>query len=114
MAGISVKIDLSGVKKKISQQAFDRGQYMMANKMLSDMNENFVPMAKNSGNLRASGQVSSDWKQLIWNAVYARRHYYAPGGWNYSTPGTGPRWDEKAKGIFMKDWIDTFMKGAGF
>ena len=112
MAGISVKIDLSGVKKKISQQAFDRGQYMMANKMLSDMNENFVP--ERDGNLRQSGQVSADGKQLVWNSVYARRHYYAPGNWKYTTPGTGPRWDEKAKGIFMSTWIDTFMKGAGF
>ena len=114
MAGISVKIDLSGAKKKISQQAFDRGQYTMANKMLSDMNENFVPMAKNSGNLRASGHVSPDNKQLIWDEVYARRHFYAPGNWTYTTPGTGPRWDEKAKGVFMSTWLETFVKGAGF
>lgn len=110
--GLSVKIDLTGVQKKLSQEAFDRGRFLMANKSLADMNENFVP--EKDGDLRQSGQVSADGKQLIWYSPYARRHFYAPGGWNYTTPGTGPRWDEKAKGIFLSDWVETFKKGAGF
>lgn len=110
--GVSVKIDLSGARKKLSPEAFDRGRYLMANKALTDMNENFVP--EKDGNLRQSGQVSADGKQLVWYSPYARRHFYAPGGWKYTTPGTGPRWDLKAEGIFMSDWLDTFSKGAGF
>ncbi|WP_238140599.1 minor capsid protein, partial [Streptococcus suis] len=32
----------------------------------------------------------------------------------YTTPGTGKRWDEKAKAIHMTDWVQRFVKGAGF
>lgn len=111
MAGVSVKINLKGVYKKLSPQNMERGTYFLANRALSDMNENFVP--KKFGNLRQSGQVAANGKQLIWYSPYARRHFYAPGGWKYTTPGTGPRWDLKAEGIFMNDWLDAFKKGAG-
>lgn len=110
MPGIT--IDLTGVRKKMSKSNFDRAQFIMANQMLMDMNENFVPQQE--GHLRDTGHISANGEQLIWDAVYSRKHFYAPGGWNYTTPGTGPRWDLKAKGIFMSDWVKTFSKGAGF
>ena len=106
-----VTIDLSKVRAKLSQSNFERGQYVMANQMLVDMNENFVPLKE--GDLRASGHVGPSAKQLIWTSAYARKHYYAPGNWTYTTPGTGPRWDEKASGMFLSDWIKSFTKGAG-
>ncbi|HIX69984.1 MAG TPA: minor capsid protein [Candidatus Enterococcus stercoravium] len=110
MVGIKVSIDLSGAYKKLSPQAFDRGRYNLANEALRTMNENFVP--ERDGNLRTSGHVEDNGKQLVWDAVYARRHYYTNYSPNYTTKGTGPRWDLKAKNIFMSDWIEAFKEGA--
>lgn len=107
---MAIKMELDGVFKKLSDGNIDRGQYNMAQRMHVTMNENFVPMR--DGDLRALSAVSPDGKNINWNSVYARRHYYAPGTWNYTTPGTGPKWDEKAKGVFMSDWIAAFKEGA--
>lgn len=108
--GVSVKVDLGGVTRKLSQANLNRGQYAMANQMLSDMNQ-FVP--KKESSLRTTGHVSADGKQVVWNTPYAKRQFYAPGGFKYSTPGTGPRWDLKAKPIFINDWTKAFKGGAG-
>lgn len=109
--GVSVKVDLSGVKQKFSESNIQRGQYAMGNQMLSDMNP-FVP--KREGILRSTGHLSYDASLLIWDGPYARRHFFAPGGWKYTTPGTGPRWDLRAQGMFMSDWVKAFSRGAGF
>ena len=106
----TIQIDLKKVYDKLSNDNIQRGQFNMAQRMHATMNENFVPMR--DGNLRALSNVSPDGKSINWNSVYARRHYYAPGTWDYTTPGTGPKWDEKAKGVFMSDWIEAFKKGA--
>ena len=108
--GVSVKVDLGGVTRKLSQANLNRGQYAMANQMLADMNQ-FVP--KKESSLRTTGHVSADGKQVVWNTPYAKRQFYAPGGFKYSTPGTGPRWDLKAKPIFINDWTKAFKGGAG-
>lgn len=107
---MAIEIDLDGVFEKLSDGNIKRGQYNMAQRMHATMNENFVPMR--DGNLRALSNVSPDGKSINWNSVYSRRHYYAPGTWDYTTPGTGPKWDEKAKGVFMSDWIEAFKEGA--
>lgn len=109
MSGI--KVDLSGVRKKLSADNFERGQFNMASRMHSTMNENFVP--EKDGDLRKMSNVAPDSSQIEWISAYARRQFYAPGGWKYTTPGTGPRWDLKAEAIFMSDWIKAFKKGAG-
>ena len=108
--GVSVKVDLGGVTRKLSQANLNRGQYAMANQMLSDMNQ-FVP--KKESSLRTTGHVSDGGSEIIWNTSYARKHFYAPGNWKYTTPGTGPRWDLKAKTIYMNDWTKAFKGGAG-
>lgn len=110
MPGITV--DLDGVYEKISEGNMRRGQFNMASRMLATMNENFVPLRE--GDLRSNSSISADGKQLIWTVPYARKHYYTDFSPNYTTPGTGPRWDEKAKGPFMSDWLEAFLKGAGF
>lgn len=107
--GVSVKVDLGGVTRKLSQANLQRGQYAMANQMLADMNQ-FVP--KKESSLRTTGHVSADGSQIVWETPYAKRQFYAPGVFKYSTPGTGPRWDLKAKPIFMNDWTKAFKGGA--
>lgn len=114
---VKVNIDLKGVKKKFGAENVNRGRYALANQALADMNK-FVP--KDQTPLRLTGNVSGDGKEVTWNTPYAKAQFYGrvgKGGYpviNYTTPGTGPRWDEKAKGIHMKAWKNAFVKGAGF
>ncbi|MEG0286018.1 MAG: minor capsid protein [Vagococcus sp.] len=107
---MSIQIDLSNVYKKLSDTSIDAGRRAFANQALIDTNENFVP--RREGNLRQFTGISTDGTSIFWYSVYARKHFYAPGTWNYTTPGTGPRWTEKGKGIFISDWVDAFVKGA--
>ncbi|MFW7409164.1 minor capsid protein [Vagococcus fluvialis] len=111
---MSINIDLRGVYQKLSDSNIQAGRRAFANQAHVDMNENFVPML--DGNLRQFSNIGPDGTTIHWNSVYASAQYYGTNGKavfsKYRTPGTGPRWDEKAKGVFMSDWIDAFMKGA--
>lgn len=108
--GVTLNIDMSGAISKLSGANMMRGQYAMGNQILSDSNQ-FVP--RKEGSMRATGHLEGDASQIVWNTPYARRQFYAPDGWKYSTPGTGPRWDLKAKEIYLNDWKQAFVKGAG-
>lgn len=108
---MGISIDLSGVYEKLSDSNILAGQRAVANQALIDMNENFVPMR--DGDLRNSATIAIDASSIDWNSVYAGRHYYNDFSPNYTTPGTGPYWDLKAKGVFMSDWIHAFTRGAG-
>ncbi|AAU85091.1 minor head protein [Bacillus phage BCASJ1c] len=105
-----IRVELSGAKDKLSPQTQRRGQYAMANQMLQDMNQ-FVPMEE--GILRLTGNISSDAEEIYYNTPYAKRRFYEP-AYNYTTPGTGPRWDMKAKRLFISDWERAYMKGANW
>ena len=107
---VRVSIDLSGAQAKLSQQAQQRGQYALANQALSDMNQ-FVPMKE--GILRMTATIDVDGSAINYNTPYAGTQFYVQHV-NYTTPGTGPRWDLKAKSMFMSDWINAFMRGAGY
>ncbi|WP_342512255.1 minor capsid protein [Sporosarcina sp. FSL K6-1522] len=112
---VRVTINLTGVKKKLSQEAVNRGRYALANQAMPDMNQ-FVPMQSGGGILRLSAAIDADGKSIMYNTPYARAQFYGTNGKavfsNYTTPGTGSRWDLKAKGVFMSDWINAFNKGA--
>ncbi|MTD30161.1 minor capsid protein [Planomicrobium sp. YIM 101495] len=103
-----VRINLEPAKAKLSQAKINRGRYAMANQAIMDMNP-FVPMRE--GILRMESHISSDGSSIIYSSPYAARMFYMYMR-NYTTPGTGPRWDIKAKRMFMSSWIDAFVKGA--
>ncbi|GGP16233.1 minor capsid protein [Oceanobacillus neutriphilus] len=105
-----IDINLDGAKRKMSQQSVNRGQYALANQGLADMNP-FIPFK--DGALSGTGAVDADGKEITWNTPYARKMFYMYMH-NYTTPGTGPRWDNKASGIHMKDWLNAFIKGANW
>lgn len=70
--------------------------------------EPYVP--KREGKLRASAETESDYetgKVRYGSAAvpYAAPQYNAPGGWKYTTPGTGQDWYSKAEGKHLKQWI---------
>ncbi|WP_431190978.1 minor capsid protein [Latilactobacillus curvatus] len=109
MGDIKVKVDLSGVTKKLSAANFKRGQFALANQAMGDM-KNFVPM--DNGDLRNSSHVDSGGQFIVWETPYAKRQFYGIGIHNYTEHGTGKRWDLKAKGMYMSKWVDAFKEGA--
>ncbi|WP_161877865.1 minor capsid protein [Alkalibacterium sp. MB6] len=106
---VKIEINLTAAYKKLSPAAVIKGQRAFANQAMADMNQ-FVPFRE--GPLRQATSIDMDGSGVNYHMKYARRHFYAPGNWNYTTPGTGPRWDLKAEGLFMNDWINAFRKGA--
>ena len=110
---MKVEINLDKVREKFTDANIQRGRYVLANQALSDMNQ-FVPMR--DSNLRTAVAMSTDATELDYLMPYAKAQFY--GGTNkarfsnYTTPGTGPRWDLKAESIYMKDWEQAFLKGA--
>lgn len=113
MQGVKVSIELEGVKKKLSAENFKRGKHALALQAMEDMNQ-FVPYKK--GPLRSKTHVDSD-NSIIYQAPYAKAQFYGSNGKatfsKYSTPGTGKRWDLKAKSMFMDSWKKAFKDGAG-
>lgn len=107
---VRVDIDLGGASAKLSEGAVRRGRYALANQMLADMNQ-FVP--RDEGILRMAVSIDISGDAIVYHMPYAARQFYEQAA-NYTTPGTGPRWDEKAKGIYMDDWERAFMRGAGW
>lgn len=102
-------IDLDGVRKKISDEAILNGRRAFANQAMADMDP-FVPMQ--NGILRMSVSMTMDGGEIHYNAPYAAVQFYKQ-MYNYSTPGTGPRWDLKAQSMFISDWIKAFTEGMG-
>lgn len=105
---VSINVNLKGVHQKLSAQAQRQGKRALANQALADMNQ-FVPM--DEGILRQTATIDLDGTGINYNTQYAARLFYMY-MYNYTTPGTGPRWDLKAKRVFMSDWIKAFMRGA--
>lgn len=97
---VNVRANLGGVRKKTNQMV-KLGQYALANQVHADSNL-YAPMK--STDLINQSNVSADNKKIVYNAPYARRQYYNQYV-NYTTPGTGPKWDQKAKSIHQRDWI---------
>ena len=96
---INVRKDLKGVPKRVKQMT-KKGQYALANQVHSDM-EDYVPAL--SRDLRNHSYVTADNKEVVYPEIYAKRQFYNQFS-NYTTPGTGPRWDLKAKSIHGKSW----------
>ena len=86
-------------------------QYSLANQVMADSNQ-FVPAKSNV--LRLSANLNIDFTEIVYNMKYARRQYYAPGGWNYTTAGTGPKWDRKASSMYGDSWAQIYARGLGY
>lgn len=107
---VNITVNLSGAQRKLSAQSQQRGQYAMANQMLADMNQ-YVPMLESV--LRNTATIDIDGTGINYNTPYARKQFYVQHN-NYTTPGTGPRWDLRAKSKHMGDWEKAYLKGAGY
>ena len=110
-AKVDVKVDLAKLNKKLSPAQFQKGKEIMANQALLDMNK-LVPMDRKT--LRASGHVTSR-GDIEYSTIYARAQFYGTNGKRvfrkYSTPGTGKRWDLKAKVLYSDKWGRVLLRG---
>lgn len=106
---LDVTVNTSTLDKKLSTANMNKANRALAGQMLMDMTPN-VPFRK--GTLRGTGLVSNDGKSLSWNTPYARRRFYEEGV-QFSTPGTGARWDNRAKAVNMDSWLRVLKKGIG-
>lgn len=101
---INVDVDLSKMERKFGAANMRKAKMAVANQAMLDMNR-LVPRRR--GNLRASGHVTSA-GNVEYSTLYARAQFYGRQGsrvfLNYTTPGTGKRWDLKAKVIYGDKW----------
>lgn len=102
---VKITKDLSGVPVKLDRMT-ELGQYALVNQVHADMNP-YVPML--TGDLRNLSNVLLDNKSIIYNMPYARKQFFIQHE-NYTTPGTGPRWDLKAKAIHGSSWENIVKK----
>mgnify|MGYP001191694434 CR=1 FL=1 len=104
---VNVKKDLRRVPVRVKQMT-KLGQYALANQVHADSNR-YAPFR--TGDLRNQSTITLDGKSIIWHVPYARAQYYGYVGKGrypvrrYTTAGTGPKWDEKAKAIHLDSWI---------
>jgi|SRR5690625_48022 len=99
MAHVKVTKDLGRIPGRVNQMT-KLGQYALINQVHADMNP-YVPML--TGDLRNQSTMNLSGKSIIYNAPYARKQFYIQHS-KYTTPGTGPRWDLKAKAIHGDSW----------
>ena len=103
---VKVDVDVKQIPPKI-HKGVSKAQFVLANQVHADMNQ-YVPML--TGDLRNQSTVAVDGKAIYYNVPYARAQFYGYVGKGrypvrrYTTPGTGPRWDEKAKAIHIRSW----------
>lgn len=105
MKHVKVTKDLSGIPPRVSQMT-KLGQYALVNQVHADSNP-YVPML--TSDLRNQSNITADNKSIIYNVPYARTQYHTQFS-NYTTPGTGPYWDKKAKSIHGQSWVNIVKK----
>lgn len=107
-----VTTDLKGIRYKLSPENLQNGRYAMAEQMLADMDPH-VP--KDMGDMRTQAFVAADGSAVLYYALYAKAQFYGTNGKvvfrNYTTPGTGKRWDLVGQGLYLHQWLRVFKKG---
>lgn len=110
MADLAIHLDVGSVEQLLSHTNKQKAKLALTSQIGKDM-EKYVPLRK--GPLRANLTITPD--RLSYGEVYARAQFYGTNGivsfHNYTTPGTGPRWDRKASKDYMDSWVDTFKRG---
>lgn len=107
--------DLSVFSRMIQSAGSPGVKIQVLNQMHQDM-EQYVP--KRAGFLRSQSFVNG--AGVHYTAKYAKAQFYGLVNGhrvrNYSTPGTGRRWDLRAKAVYKADWqkvaVAAFLKEA--
>lgn len=101
MFNVKVTKDLTGIPKRVDGMT-KLGQYALVNQVHADMNQ-YVPML--TSDLRNLSSIGLDGESIHYNVPYAQRQYHTQFS-KYTTPGTGPYWDRKAKAIHGQSWVN--------
>lgn len=83
--------------------------------MLDAIHKQSIPVTpRKHGNLRADvvKVVQGERGYIAWSKKYAVYQEKAPGGWNYTTPGTGPKFAEKSARSVAKNSQEYFRKAG--
>ncbi|MDA3973293.1 minor capsid protein [Enterococcus thailandicus] len=113
---LHVKIDKNGAERKLSVVNLEKASYFMTSQAHADMNL-YVP--KREGHLRRDSYTRDN--HIIFMAPYAKTQFRGlivtkTGRLvrikRYTTPGTGRRWDLRAKSKHINDWRKAFIKGG--
>ena len=111
---IKATVDISGVKRKVSDGQMRIARAAVADQILAD-SDRFVP--NRDGELRASGHVANGGAEIVWGAQYAKVQYNGMARGRvfrkYTTPGTGSKWYEKAEKAYSKQWEETAVDALG-
>lgn len=107
---VTTSDNLDRLIDKLSPDKVDDVQTRLAKQVGEDMNQ-YVPLR--DGPLRGSMNTTQD--EVTWGPlVYAFPQFYGHAGAvvfsNYTTAGTGKRWDLKASGIHMDEWEELVLK----
>lgn len=108
LISISIKeIDLVPTEEDLNRR-IERGQRAFGGMVVRDAT-NYVPQL--DGGLRGSGKSENGGKQATWESYSPRGYPYGVLQFytqfpNYTTGGTGPRWDLKATGLHSSAWVN--------
>ncbi len=104
---VEVKLkDIMGQINRNMSQALS----MLCEQIRAD-SDKYVPRL--TGDLRTFVDIESHGNEadLIYNSKYASYQWYGVGMQNYTTPGTGPEWCEKARNVYEGEWIKVLSNG---
>ena len=106
--GVSVKVDLKGIEKKVSPTALAKGKLAISSQMMTDMRP-FIP--RDSGELSGSGQATRN--GVKYPGPYARAQFYGSSYNKVRTFVFKKRWDLKASALYLDDWKKTGLRAMG-
>lgn len=111
MVKVNVKLNLD---KRFSQTKLDKARYVMANQMMSDMDQ-FVPFK--NGKLSQSAHINANGSEITYTTPYARAQFYGIVNGspvrNYTRtphPQASKRWDLRAKALYSRKWANVAKK----
>jgi hypothetical protein len=110
---IEVNINDMGLKDMPLRIA--KAQRAYGDQVHSDMNI-YVP--KQTGHLRDNSSLNNESNNVVYRENYSRGQFYGFANGrrihHYTTPGTGRRWDLKAKANHLESWKKIIIKAGGF
>lgn len=106
---VGIKCNFEKLLNRYTPEKVENARREMCDQMLSDMTP-LVPYRK--GALQGTGHVTEE--GLEWNTPYAKAQFYGRDKnrtfRNYTTAGTGKRWDLKAESMYKANWKNVFAK----
>ena len=105
---ITVRTNLNPTRKQIAEGTV-RARQRVANQIHADSNR-YAPALTHD--MRNQSSIGIDGRTITWHAFYSI-YQYSKQYENYSTPNTGPKWDEVAAQKHMASWERVAQRAFG-